>query len=112
MSVQPQNPYIGPRTFLKDEGDRFFGRDREAADLEALVASEKLILFYAQSGAGKSSLINASLIPSLEDKRDKPFEVLVARVSGDVPHGVEVANIYVYNVIRSLQHRESDPEQF
>ena len=68
MSADPQNPYIGPRTFRRDEGHVFFGRDREAADLEALVASEKLVLFYAQSGAGKSSLINARLIPSLEAK--------------------------------------------
>jgi WD40 repeat protein len=112
MNTIRKNPYIGPRTFRKEESDLFFGRDREAADLEALVASEKLVLFYAQSGAGKSSLINARLIPSLEDKPDKPFEALVARVSGDMPRGVDVENIYVYNLIRSLQRRESEPEQF
>ena len=102
MSTDPPNPYIGPRTFRRDEGHLFFGRDREAADLEALVASEKLVLFYAQSGAGKSSLINARLIPSLEEKEEKPFEVLPARVSGDALQGVVVENIYIYNLIHSL----------
>ncbi|HSK65678.1 MAG TPA: hypothetical protein VK888_02020, partial [Anaerolineales bacterium] len=110
MTTDAQNPYIGPRTFRRDEGDLFFGRDREAADLGALVASEKLVLFYAQSGAGKSSLINARLIPSLEDKL---FEVLpVARLGGDAPVGVEVENIYSFNLIRSLQRHESAPELF
>jgi WD40 repeat protein len=110
MSTDHQNPYIGPRTFRREEGHLFFGRDKEAADLEALVASEKLVLFYAQSGAGKSSLINARLIPSLEDKL---FEVLpVARLGGDAPVGVEVENIYIFNLIRSLQRHESGPELF
>jgi WD40 repeat protein len=107
MNTENQNPYIGPRTFRKEEGHLFFGRDREARDLTALVVSEKIVLFYAQSGAGKSSLINTRLIPDLEEKL---FEVLpVARVSGDAPQGGEVENIYVYNLIRSLLRRETDP---
>jgi WD40 repeat protein len=110
MSTDRQNPYIGPCTFRREDGHLFFGRDREAADLEALVASEKLVLFYAQSGAGKSSLINARLIPSLEDKL---FEVLpVARLGGDAPVGVEVENIYIFNLICSLQRRGSAPNLF
>lgn len=52
------NSYIGPRTFQRNEGHLFFGREREARDLIALVASEHLVVFYAQSGAGKSSIVN------------------------------------------------------
>jgi WD40 repeat protein len=102
------NPYVGPRTFLKEEGHLFFGRDREARDLSAIVAYDKCVLFYAQSGAGKSSLINTRLIPYLEGQL---YEVLpVARVSGNWPKGPESPNIYIYNLIRSLiQHEvESD----
>jgi WD40 repeat protein/LysM repeat protein len=107
MSTSNKNPYIGPRTFLKEEGHLFFGREREARDLAALVASQRLVLFYAQSGAGKSSLINTRLIPDLEENH---FEVLaVGRVSGDLPPGTEVANIYVYNLMRSLTQHESEP---
>ena len=61
--TQLDNPYVGPRTFTRQERDRFFGREREANDLFSLVVSERLVLFYAQSGAGKSSLINTRLIP-------------------------------------------------
>jgi hypothetical protein len=79
------NPYVGPRPF--EEADardgRYYGREREARDLLALVARERLVLFYAQSGAGKSSLLRASLIPGL---RDLGFDVLpIARVSGAAP---------------------------
>src|SRR3990170_2498802 len=106
MNTSKINPYVGPRTFLKEEGHLFFGREREARDLIALVASEQLVLFYAQSGAGKSSLINTRLIPNLESK---DYEVLpVSRVSGDWPAGIEIDNIYIFNLFRSLDQHETD----
>ena len=81
MNLEHKNPYVGPRSFRRDEADIFHGRDREARDLNSLVASEQLVLFYAQSGAGKSSLVNTRLIPNLEAKN---YEVLrVGRVSGE-----------------------------
>jgi hypothetical protein len=102
------NPYIGPRTFTAGERDRFFGREREASDLLALVISAQLVLFYAQSGAGKSSLINAVLIPALEGEG---YEVLpVVRVSGEASAGLEVENIFAYNLINGLARSEIHPE--
>ncbi len=74
------NPYVGPRAFEQKDQAIFFGRDREAQDLLSSVVSHKLVLVYAQSGAGKTSLLNAGLIPLL---KEEGFEVLqVARVRG------------------------------
>ncbi len=106
------NPYVGPRTFEEAEADRFFGREREARELVALVLSERLTLFYAQSGAGKSSLLNARLVPRLRDKEG--FTVLpVGRVSGVLPDGVDLAtvdNIFVYHLILGLSQKLSERE--
>ncbi len=99
MNASIKKPYVGPRTFQENERDRFFGRDREARDLLALAVSEQLVLFYAQSGAGKSSLVNTCLIPDL---KNKGFKVFSGRVIGDAPTGFDVDNIYVFNLIRSL----------
>lgn len=108
MNTQ-KNPYIGPRTFQRNEGHLFFGREREARDLISLVASERLVVFYAQSGAGKSSIVNTRLIPNLEEKQ---YEVLpVGRVSGNSGEGLEVNNIYIYNLLRSLEQHEEDPSR-
>lgn len=110
MSDQIRNPYVGPRTFTRAERHLFFGREREARDLLALVISERLVLFYAQSGAGKSSLINTSLIPDLEKEG---FEVLpVGRVSGQTGPEAMVENIFVYNLILSLHQAENIPAEF
>lgn len=109
--TQPDNPYVGPRTFTRQERDRFFGREREANELFSLVVSERLVLFYAQSGAGKSSLINTRLIPQLQAAG---FAVLpTGRVSAELPAGVdEVDNIFAFSLMLSLDRSQGDPHHF
>jgi len=107
MSDKERNPYIGARTFETDERDLFFGRDREALDLLSLVISERLVLFYAQSGAGKSSLVNTKLIPGLIEEEE--YRILpVGRVRRDEGAASNANNIYIYNLISSLSKRSID----
>src|SRR4051795_8230121 len=76
-----ENPYVGPRPFEAGDAGLFFGRDGEINDLVALIVSNQVVLLYAASGAGKSSLVNAAVIGQLE--RDEQFEVLpVTRFRG------------------------------
>ena len=78
-------PYVGPRFFRREDQSIFFGRSREANELLSLVISHSVVLLYAQSGAGKTSLINAKLEPLLEDEE---FEVLpIARMRTAFPVG-------------------------
>lgn len=107
MMANSNNPYIGPRTFQKDEGHLFFGREIEERDLLALVSTQRLVLFYAQSGTGKSSLVNTRLIPGLEGKG---YEVLpVGRVSGGAFSSELAAdNIYTYHLMLSLLRKDTE----
>jgi WD40 repeat protein len=57
------NPYVGPRPF--EIGERLYGRDRDAKRLLDLLIAERIVLVYSPSGAGKTSLIRAALIPAL-----------------------------------------------
>lgn len=95
--------FVGPRPFERSEQNLFFGRDREVSELLSLVTSNRVVLCYAPSGAGKTSLINAGLHPRLEKEG---FEVLPStRVRGLIPDGVDqtaIANIYIFNAILSL----------
>jgi hypothetical protein len=112
MAAADQKPYVGPRPFGRDEKDLFFGRDCEARDLCSLVVAHPLVLLYAASGAGKSSLVNAGLIPLLEQRG---YEVLPsARVSGRIPDAIkttEVDNVYVFNVLSSWAGPSVDPRE-
>jgi WD40 repeat protein len=106
------NPYVGPRPFERRHAALFFGRDREVNELVSLIISHTEVLLYSQSGAGKSSLVNARLIPLLEAEG---FDVLPpARVQG-VVEGIdprEIGNIYAFHTMMSWADRVADPKQF
>jgi hypothetical protein len=101
-------PYVGPRPFEQTEADRtrFFGRTNEASELMSCVIAHSAILIYSPSGAGKTSLINAKLVPLLEDAG---FQVLKPTRVRDVPPSEQVrdkiANIYIFNVLRSWESK-------
>ncbi len=102
--LKAENPYVGPRPFGERDRERFFGRDWETNELVSLVVAHPVVLLYAQSGAGKTSLINAGLIPLLKEEE---FEVLpLARVRGAIPEDVEcqdIVNLYVFDALLNLE---------
>jgi hypothetical protein len=95
------SPFVGPRPFEKEDSDRFFGRTRETEELLSLIIAHRAVLVYAQSGAGKSSLLRAGVIGRLEDQQ---YQVLrSARVHGLLPNDVppeSVQNIFVYHALQ------------
>src|SRR5256885_2104518 len=65
------NPYVGPRPF--NEGETLYGRAQDTEALVDLLTAERIVLLYSPSGAGKTSLIQAALVPQL---RERQFHVL------------------------------------
>src|SRR4051812_18872710 len=94
-------PFVGPRPFEKEDRDRFFGRTRELEELLSLIIAHRAVLVYAQSGAGKTSLLKAGVLPRLEQQG---YTVLPpARVQGVVPDGLspdDVSNIFAFCVLQ------------
>jgi WD40 repeat protein len=92
------NPYIGPAAFTEEESGCFFGRLAESRELASLVIARRAVLLYAESGSGKTSLLQASLVPELKRrKRIRTFPI--ARVLGSLETS---GNIYVENALASL----------
>ncbi|MEY4926770.1 MAG: hypothetical protein RI894_1206 [Bacteroidota bacterium] len=60
-----QTRYPGIKPFETNEAHLFFGRDRDIEDLYDLISVEKLVVLFAKSGYGKSSLLNAGILPKL-----------------------------------------------
>ena len=57
------NPFVGPRPF--ELGERLYGREREISELCFRLNAERIVLLHSPSGAGKSSLVQAGLLPLL-----------------------------------------------
>lgn len=60
-------PYLGLRPYQEVDQHNFFGRDNDCEVLIDKVLSNRLTLLFAASGVGKSSLLNAAVLPKLKD---------------------------------------------
>jgi hypothetical protein len=104
----PRNPYVGPFPFGPDQ--RLPNREREAQEVADLVVAERVVLLHAPSGAGKTSLIQAAVLPILDNFRIAG----PVRVGKPVPidndgRPYEVHNRYVNSIAVALLCDRADP---
>ncbi|HOY06328.1 MAG TPA: hypothetical protein PLO67_13050 [Saprospiraceae bacterium] len=57
--------YPGPQSFTEADEGLFFGRKRETKALYDLIMVQPLVVLFAKSGMGKTSLLQAGIIPRL-----------------------------------------------
>ncbi len=105
------NPYVGTRPFRK--GEKLYGREQETSELLDLLIAERIVMLYSPSGAGKSSLLNASVLPKLEENG---FHLLpVARVNHEPPPELERTpkfNRYVYSLLVCFEEGVPPEQRF
>jgi WD40 repeat protein len=58
--------YPGVRPFSRTQANVFFGRDLDRKELVKMIDQDKITVLYSKSGLGKSSLLNAALVPDVE----------------------------------------------
>ena len=59
-------PYRGILSFRYIDKENFFGREKAIQELYAKILLYRVVVLFGESGAGKSSLLNAGLIPALD----------------------------------------------
>jgi len=77
MSTTDNYRYPGSRPFQDTDLDQrlFFGRDDEKQALLHLVLAEDLVVLFAKSGIGKTSLLNAGLLQLLRERSFIPLKI-------------------------------------
>ena len=63
----PSHPYVGHRPYTAAERQSFFGRASDAVAIASLWSHNRLTIVQGSAGVGKSSLINAGVLPLLDD---------------------------------------------
>jgi conflict system STAND superfamily ATPase len=99
------SPYVGPRAIRA--GEPFYGRELEGKALINKLLSGGITLLHAPSGAGKTSLIQASVVPWFAEQG---FQVCAAfeprfsalRVNLPPPEDLEIRNRYVFSLVNNL----------
>ncbi len=95
------NPYVGPRAF--DFGETLYGRERETYKLANLLGAERIVLFYSPSGAGKTSLIKAALVPELEEREFFTRPIIRVNREPEAHPDAPGFNRYIFSMLGSLE---------
>ena len=66
--------YPGTKFFEPDQQQIFFGREQETRDLLYSIKAYDVFVIFADSGIGKTSMLNAGLIPELEKEHYEPVK--------------------------------------
>ena len=75
---EPDNPFLALAAFQRQDAARFFGRDRDIARLMSQLRNHRMVTVAGASGAGKSSLLRAGVIPALLRSGQK-WEIFIVR---------------------------------
>lgn len=77
MGIEPEHiiqyRYPGTKFFESNQYNIFFGREQETSDLIHSIKAHDVFVIFADSGIGKTSLLNAGLIPELEKENTEPI---------------------------------------
>ena len=84
----PDSPYVGLNFYTQENAAMFFGRDSERTVLISNLRASRLTLLYAQSGAGKSSLLRAGVASRLAELAQRSLEP--ARHCPEHPGGIQL----------------------
>lgn len=71
-----KNPFPGIRPFRESDSENFFGRDHLTTELFEKLERSRFVSIVGASGCGKSSLIQAGLLPIL---RAKNWKIVITR---------------------------------
>lgn len=125
MSV---NPFPGPQPYRAADRELFCGREDVAKRLASTIVARRCITLFGPSGGGKSSIMQAAVIPELIDARDvravrvdswpadrdrAPADWLLAAIFeqlrlGDPPEGMKPIDL-VGAAIERAERRSSRP---
>jgi len=109
--VARPNPYVGTRPYKN--GEILYGRERETSELLDLLIAERIVMLYSPSGAGKSSLLNAVIMPKMAENG---FRVLpVIRLSHEpvvAPALAPAVNRYVFSLMVCAEEAVEPEKRF
>ncbi len=98
-TVDAQNPWLGLVSFTEETRSFFHGREEEGAELGRRVQRKLLTILFGQSGLGKTSILQAGLVPRL---RPEGFCPVYVRLDYD-PHSPPPAEQIKRAVMRATE---------
>jgi WD40 repeat protein len=91
MEPSAENPFKGLQPYSQQDQQKLFGRDKDLILIKDRIYSAKTTLLFAGSGVGKTSFLNAKVIPEFKQQydvfyhnewagKDKPLDAVKKRL--------------------------------
>ncbi len=75
-----RSPYKGLAAFTEQDAEYFYGREDFVAQLAEQVARQPLVAVIGASGSGKSSVVQAGLLPLLRRQQNCDWQIMTMRL--------------------------------
>jgi hypothetical protein len=98
LNPKLKNRFPGGNAFSETDDNLFFGRQNDQEKLSNLIFIRQMVVLFGKSGYGKSSLINAGIVPML--KKQDEYVYLSVRFNTYVPNKEEAPVSPVETTIR------------
>lgn len=85
-----KNPWLGLQTYK--EGDVLYGRDDDIRNLSQYILTDSETVLFGKSGIGKSSVLNAGVIPMARVRGIVPVNIRLAHDSEAEPYTIQIYN--------------------
>ncbi len=76
-TINTEQPWLGLASFTEETRQYFYGREEEVAELARRVQRKLLTVLFGQSGLGKTSILNAGIVPRLRPEGYCPVYVRI-----------------------------------
>lgn len=93
MSSNGSNPWLGLKSYR--EGEVLYGRDEDIRALSQRVLNDIDTLLYGRSGIGKSSILNAGVIPAARRKGFTPVYIRLEHNEKESDYVTQISNVLV-----------------
>lgn len=104
------NPFVGPRPI--QQGEALHGRKREIRELYEHLTGHRIVVLHSPSGAGKSSLVQAGLIPRLREAKFDVWRPIRVNLDPSTFEGVPAdVNRHVLSALVSLEDELPAPHR-
>ena len=107
--------YPGVRPFTPEDAHLFFGRKTDIDKLVRYLRTEDLVVLHGKSGLGKSSLINAGILPLIGERkgRRKTYTPIQMRFNSYNPRAPrDLFGIFNQNLVRETNILDEIPAKF
>ncbi len=100
-NLDDQNPYPGLHEFREIDKHYFFGRETEINELFDRIQKNFLTVIFGKSGIGKTSLLQAGLIPKLRNNFYLPIYIQIPKNADNVKNLLDQVKADIENKIKA-----------